>query len=62
MRAMSRVVGLSTMAVGLATASGDGGNGTRLQVTELGEFLQEKATATQQFGQGVGHKELQVMI
>jgi len=62
MRAMSRVVGLSTMAVGLATASGDGGNRTRLKVTELGDFLQEMATAVKQFGQGVGHAELQVMV
>ena len=62
MRAMPRVVGLSTMAVGLATASGNGGNGTGLKVTELGEFLQEMATAVKQFRQGVGHEELQVMI
>ncbi len=45
MGAVSGVVGLSAMAVGLATASGHGGNGTRLKVTELREFLQEMATA-----------------
>jgi hypothetical protein len=62
MRAVSRVVRLRTMAVGFATTSGDGGNRTRLKVTELGELLQEMATAVQQYGQGVGHEELQVMI
>jgi hypothetical protein len=50
------------MAIGLATASVDGGNGTGLKITELREFLQEMATAAEQFGQGVGHKELQAMI
>src|ERR1700691_3466546 len=59
---VSGVIGLSTMATGLATASVDGGNGTGLKIIELREFLQEMATAVEQFGQGVGHKELQVMI
>ncbi|PYX85419.1 MAG: hypothetical protein DMG70_03750 [Acidobacteria bacterium] len=34
----------------------------RLKVTELQEFLQRVAAAIEQFGQGVGHEELQVMI
>ena len=54
MRAVPRVVRLSAMAVGLATASGDGGNGTRLKVTELRELLQEMATAVEQFGSESG--------
>ena len=62
MGAVSGIAGLSTMAVGLATASGHGGNGTRLKVAELRKFLQEMATAVKQFGQQVGHEDLQVMI
>jgi hypothetical protein len=62
MGTMPGMIGLSTMAVGLATASGHRGNGTRLEVTELKEFLQEMATAVEQFGQRLGHEELQVMI
>jgi len=59
MGAMSGIVGLSAMAVRLATASGHGGNRTRLKVAELREFLQ---TAVEQFGQRIGHEELQAMI
>jgi hypothetical protein len=62
MGTMPGMVGLSTMAVGLATASGHGGNGTRLKVTELRKFPQEMATAVEQFGQRLGHEALQVMI
>jgi len=62
MRAVSRVMGLSAMAVGFATASGHRGNGTRLKVAELREFPQQMATAVEQFGQRVGHEELQGMI
>jgi hypothetical protein len=50
------------MAVRLATASGHGGNRTRLKVTELREFLQEVVTGVEQFGQRIGHEELQAMI
>jgi len=62
MGAMTRMVGLSAMAVGLATASGHGGNGTWLKVAQLREFLQEMVTAVEQFGQRIGHEELQAMI
>jgi len=50
------------MASRLAAASMDGRYGTGLKIPQLREFLQEMATAVEQFGQGVGHGELQGMI
>jgi hypothetical protein len=53
--AVSRVIGSCTMASRLSAASMDRGYGTGLKIPELREFLQEKATTVEQFGQGVGH-------
>jgi hypothetical protein len=55
-------MGLSTMAIRLSAASMNRRYGTRLKIPELREFLQEMATAVKQFGQGIGHEELQEMI
>jgi hypothetical protein len=50
------------MTIRFATASVDGGSGAGLKITDLGEFLQEVITAVEQFGERVGHEELQEMI
>jgi hypothetical protein len=44
LRIMTRVVGLSAMAGRLATVPGHGGNGSRSQVTETEELLQQLGT------------------
>ena len=62
MGAMSRVIRLSAMAAGFSAASADRRNGTGLKISEFGEFLQETATAVEQFGQRFGHEQLQAMI
>ena len=59
---VSGIIGLSTMTSRLPAASMDRRYGTGLKIPELREFLQEMATAVEQFGQGVGHGELQEMI
>jgi len=53
---------LRTMASRLPAASMDGRYGTGLKIPKLREFLQEMATALEQFGKCVGHRELQGMI
>jgi len=44
LRVMARIIGLSAMAGGLATAPGDGGNGTGSQVTKTLELVQQLGT------------------
>jgi len=47
--AVSRVVGLSATAAAFSAASADGRNGAGLKIPKLREFLQETATAVEQF-------------
>jgi hypothetical protein len=55
MRAVTGIVGFGAMATGIPTASGSAGNGTGLEVAELGHLLEHSGSVVDQSRKRIRH-------